>query len=120
MPPSDHESALTDTADPLVTIARYLNPLRAQMAKGLLRANGIESFLQGETANQMLSMAFRARLRVARADEALAHELLEGTGDDDNPLDDPSSGADATDAPIGILPEAADPDEDPFLPTRRR
>ena len=98
----------------LVTIARFLDPMRAQMAKGLLTANGIDCFLQGESANQLLSMAFRARLRVLRADEAVARELLRGTGDEeggpgpggDGPddEDDDRDGGDG-DAPIGILPE---------------
>ena len=98
----------------LVTIARFLDPMRAQMAKGLLTANGIDCFLQGENANQLLSMAFRARLRVLRADEAVARELLRGTDDEeggpgpggsDGPEDDDDRDDGGGDGPIGILPE---------------
>ncbi len=60
----------------LVAIASFEDPLRAQMAKGLLLSAGIECFLQGEHVNQMLSPAFRARLRVLAGDEAEARELL--------------------------------------------
>lgn len=60
----------------LVTIARFLEPVNAQMAKGLLESAGIESFLQGENANSMMAFAFRARLQVQRQDEVAARELL--------------------------------------------
>lgn len=70
-----------DREDALVTVAQFYDPMRAQMAKGLLSAAGIDCFLQGENANQLLSPAFRARLKVMRADEATARELLAGTGD---------------------------------------
>lgn len=60
----------------LVTVGRYLEPMRAQMAKGLLESVGIETFLQGEHANAMVPLAFRARLQVRRADEATAKEIL--------------------------------------------
>ena len=66
------------TLDPerMVAVASFEDPLRAQMAKGLLLSAGIECFLQGEHVNQMLSPAFRARLRVMAADEVEARELL--------------------------------------------
>ena len=60
----------------LVTVGRYMEPMRAQMAKGLLESMGIEAFLQGEHANAMVPPAFRARLRVRRADEVTAREVL--------------------------------------------
>ncbi|HEY0161519.1 MAG TPA: DUF2007 domain-containing protein [Edaphobacter sp.] len=71
---------LTTTAalDPeqYVTVARFEDPMEAQMAKGLLEAAELECFLQGESANQLLGAAFRARLMVHRRDEAAARELL--------------------------------------------
>ncbi|RXH57071.1 DUF2007 domain-containing protein [Granulicella sibirica] len=66
----------------MVTVARFLEPVNAQMAKGMLEAAGIECFLQGEQANSLLAMAFRARLQVNEADEAAARKLLAGTGDE--------------------------------------
>ena len=63
----------------LVTIAKFLEPVNAQLAKGVLESAGIASFLQGENANSMMAFAFRARLQVERRDEAAARELLAQT-----------------------------------------
>ena len=52
----------------------------AQMAKGLLESAGIECFLQGENANSLLAVAFRARLLVHKKDEEAARELLGSDG----------------------------------------
>jgi hypothetical protein len=60
----------------LVTIAKFLEPVNAQLAKGVLESAGIASFLQGENANSMMAFAFRARLQVERRDEVAARELL--------------------------------------------
>ena len=68
----------------LVTVGKFMEPLDAQMAKGMLEAAGIECFLQGEQANSMLALAFRARLQVGEQDEAAARELLSGTDGDDS------------------------------------
>lgn len=62
--------------DELVTIGKFLAPTEAQIAKGMLEAAGIECFLQGENANNMLALAFRSRLRVRREDAEAAFELL--------------------------------------------
>jgi hypothetical protein len=59
-----------------VTVARFEDPVEAQMAKGMLESSGVECFLQGENANQLLGAAFRARLMVHRKDETSARELL--------------------------------------------
>ena len=67
----------------MVTVAKFLEPLDAQMAKGMLESAGILCFLQGEQANSLLALAFRARLQVAAEDEAVARELLEGRGVDE-------------------------------------
>ncbi len=58
---------MTDfVADPdkFVTVGKFLEPVNAQMAKGMLESAGIECFLQGENANSLLALAFRARLLV--------------------------------------------------------
>lgn len=70
-----------DVGEAMVSVGRFLDPMAAQMAKGLLESLGIEAVLQGENANALLSMAFRARLLVRRADEAAARQVLADTGD---------------------------------------
>lgn len=120
--PHSHE-----TDGDLVTVARFADPMRAQLAKGLLHSAGIDCFLQGANANRMLSSAFRSRLRVLRADEADARELLEGTGDlepgDDRALASGGApgrllpgraGASTLFAAMGSAPDGrADPDRNP-------
>jgi hypothetical protein len=71
---------LTTTAaldpDQMVTVARFEDPVEAQMAKGMVESAGFECFLQGENANHLLGAAFRARLLVHKKDESAARELL--------------------------------------------
>ena len=62
--------------DRFVTVARFVEPMNAQMAKGMLESAGIECFLQGENANNLMALAFKARLQVHKADEAAAKALL--------------------------------------------
>ena len=57
-------------------MARFESPVEAQMAKGLLESSGVECFLVGENANNLLQAAFRVRLQVRVEDEAAARELL--------------------------------------------
>ena len=79
-------------SDEMVTIAKFLEPVNGQLAKGMLESSGIESFLLGENANSMIAFAFRVRLQVARGDEEAAKEILanliedegEGLGDDES------------------------------------
>ena len=73
----------TTELDPeqFVTVARFEDPVEAQMAKGMLEAAGLECFLQGENANQLLNAAFRSRLLVHRRDEETARELLPAEDD---------------------------------------
>ncbi len=73
---------LISDPDKFVTVGKFLEPTNAQMAKGLLESAGIECFLQGENANSLLALAFRARLLVHKHDEAAARELLGGEGDE--------------------------------------
>jgi hypothetical protein len=73
---------LVSDPDKFVTVGKFLEPTNAQMAKGLLESAGIECFLQGENANSLLALAFRARLLVHKHDEAAARELLGGEGDE--------------------------------------
>ncbi len=73
-----------EVADPenYVTVGKFLEPVNAQMAKGMLESAGIECFLQGENANNLMALAFRVRLQVHRKDEAAARELLADSGDE--------------------------------------
>ena len=66
-----------DEAEGLVTVGKFLEPTEAQMAKGMLEAAGIECFLVGENANNLLALAFRVRLQVRHEDEAAARSLLD-------------------------------------------
>jgi hypothetical protein len=63
--------------DDFVTVGKFLAPTEAQIAKGMLEAAGIECLLQGENANNLLALAFRARLKVRQQDEEAALELLD-------------------------------------------
>ena len=60
----------------LVTIAKFLEPVNAQLAKGVLESAGLECFLVGENVNNLLGAAFRVRVQVRVEDEASARELL--------------------------------------------
>jgi hypothetical protein len=68
----------TDPTPPegLVIVGRFESPVEAQIAKGMLESAGIECFLVGENANNLLAAAFRVRLQVRVEDEAAARELL--------------------------------------------
>jgi hypothetical protein len=69
-------------ANEFVTVGKFLEPTAAQIAKGMLEAAGIECLLQGENANNMLALAFRARLKVRQRDEEAALDLLASTEPD--------------------------------------
>jgi hypothetical protein len=60
----------------LVTVAVLPDPASANMARMVLDGAGITSFLQGENANNLIPVAFSARLQVRPEDEAAAREVL--------------------------------------------
>jgi len=69
----------------LVSVAKFMEPLDAQIAKGMLESEGIDCFLVGEQANHMVPLAFRTSLLVKDRDEKMAKELLasaEESGDE--------------------------------------
>ncbi|HMF54203.1 MAG TPA: DUF2007 domain-containing protein [Edaphobacter sp.] len=72
---SEEAKAIPDP-EQMVMVARFIDPVEAQMAKGVLESAGLECFLQGENANNLLGIAFRVRLLVHRRDESEARELL--------------------------------------------
>jgi len=61
----------------LVTVARFSDPAEAQMARGMLEAAGVETFLVGKNVNSLMPGTFRVRVQVRLEDEAEARELLE-------------------------------------------
>ncbi len=67
------------TQDPeeYVTVAEFIEPIFAQMAKGALESAGIECFLEGEHGNSLLAAAFWAQLQVHQKDEEAAREILD-------------------------------------------
>lgn len=71
------------TQDPeeYVTVAEFMEPVFAQMAKGALESAGIECFMDGEHANSMISPAFWAQLQVHRQDEEAARAILDDSED---------------------------------------
>jgi hypothetical protein len=87
----NHEEEIRDENagdSEFVTVAKFMNPMEAQMAKSALEAEGISSFLQGENANSLVSMALGTRLLVSGSDEAAARELLESVGEASAPEDE--------------------------------
>ena len=70
-----------------VMIARYMVPMEAQMAKGILESASLECFLHGENANALLPSAFRSRLMVHRKDEEAARRLLDTPVDAGAPIE---------------------------------
>jgi hypothetical protein len=68
---------MTNTEN-LVTIATFPEPMEASMARSAIESAGIDVFLQGETANSMIPVAFSARLQVRPEDEAAARAVLDG------------------------------------------
>ena len=93
---SEHKQEITDatmTDDAtMVTLARFQDPVEAQMARSAVEAAGIVCFLQGENANSLIPMAFRTRLLVRPQDEAAAQEILDAA------VDSPPSMAAVTEA----------------------
>jgi hypothetical protein len=71
------DRAIVDEQDELVTIASFPEPMEANMARTALESAGIDVFLQGETANSMIPVAFVSQLQVRSKDEAAARGLLE-------------------------------------------
>lgn len=61
-----------------VTVAEFIEPVYAQLAKGALESAGIECFLQGEHINNLqMGVAFSAELQVHKHDEEAARQILD-------------------------------------------
>ncbi len=65
-------------SEELVTVATFPEPMEANMARSAVESAGIDVFLQGETANSLIPVAFSARLQVRPEDEAAARAILDG------------------------------------------
>ena len=78
---SDHRmktmAETNENAEELVTIASFLDPTEAQMARGALESAGIGSFLVGENANILNALAIETALQVRREDEPAATRILD-------------------------------------------
>lgn len=70
------EESAAYPAEGLVTVAEFAEPVSANMARMVLDAAGITSFLLGENANSLIPPAFSARLQVRPEDEMTAREVL--------------------------------------------
>ena len=75
------DRAIVDEQDELVTIASFPEPMEANMARTALESAGIDVFLQGETANSMIPVAFESQLQVQAKDEAASRSLLDAMND---------------------------------------
>ncbi|HEY5211446.1 MAG TPA: DUF2007 domain-containing protein [Acidobacteriaceae bacterium] len=75
------EETVVDGPDEFVTIATFPEPMEANMARSALEAAGISVFLQGETANSMIPVAFVSQLQVRSEDEVAARSLLDAMDD---------------------------------------
>jgi hypothetical protein len=69
---------MSESSEEYVTVAEFIEPVYAQMAKGALESAGIECFLQGEhTNNLQMGAVFASALQVHRQDEEAAREILD-------------------------------------------
>ena len=76
-----NEAVVAGYAGELVTVATFPEPAEASMARTALESAGIDVFLQGETANSMIPVAFSSRLQVRSEDEAAARSILDAMND---------------------------------------
>lgn len=70
------EESANYPAEGLVTVAVLPDPATANMARMALESAGITPFLQGENANNLIPVAFSARLQVRPEDEETARAVL--------------------------------------------
>lgn len=78
-----------------VTVARFNEPLEAEMARLRLQSAGIETFLSGENAGMMEPGLGPLQLQVNEEDEADARAILAdpGLADDGDEEGEPNPGA---------------------------
>lgn len=81
------EAKHTPYSGNLVTIATFPEPAEASVARTALESAGIDVFLQGETANGMIPIAFSSKLQVREEDEAAARAVLAAAVDSPESLE---------------------------------
>ena len=64
------------SSEELVTVAEFPDPATAHVARTALESANIEVFLQGENANNLLPIAFGARVMVRPEQESAARAVL--------------------------------------------
>jgi len=84
---NDENESVEFDPEKYVMIARYMAPMEAQMAKGVLESASLECFLHGENANALMPPAFKSRLMVHRKDEEEARRLLDTPVDAGAPIE---------------------------------
>lgn len=82
------EESAAYPAEGLITVAILPDPASANMARMALDSAGITSFLQGENANNLIPVAFSARLQVRPEDEEAAREVLSSFADAPESMED--------------------------------
>jgi Putative prokaryotic signal transducing protein len=85
-------------AEGLVTVGEFPDPASANVARMVLDTAGITSFLQGENANNMIPVAFAARLQVRPEDEAAAREVLASATESPETMEEVTSAEQAGEA----------------------
>lgn len=90
------EESAAYPAEGLVTVGEFPDPASANMARMVLDAAGITSFLQGENANNLIPIAFSARLQVRPEDESVARETLASAYEDPETVDEVTAAERAT------------------------
>lgn len=72
----------------IITVARFNEPLEAEMARLRLQSAGIETFLSGENAGIMEPGLGPLQLQVKAEDESDARAVLADPGADPDAIDD--------------------------------
>jgi len=90
------EESAAYPSEGLVTVAEFPEPASATVARMALDAAGITSFLQGENANNLIPIAFAARLQVRPEDEAAAREVLASAVETPETMEEVTAAEEAT------------------------
>lgn len=78
----NQNKATAGESEDVVTVARFIEPMEAEMAKGRLESAGIDVFLSGENARIMEPGLGPLALQVAGKDAADARAILADAGEE--------------------------------------
>jgi hypothetical protein len=81
---------MAEEIEEIVTVARFTEPLEADMARLRLQSAGIEVFLTGENARILEPGLGDLRLQVAAEDAVDARAILADPGDQNLAIPDPT------------------------------